>query len=52
MNSHNHMKRQAYAIFVGKSFKINMLITKGILKLEIINFKQVNTEVLQIAYAI
>ena len=35
-----------------KSLKINLLMTKMILKLEIIVILQVNTEVLRIAYVI
>ena len=52
MHSKNHMNMLKFAISVEESFKINMLNIKNIAKLEIIAIKQVNVEVLQIAYRI
>ena len=46
------MNMLKFAISVEESFKINMLNIKNIAKLEIIAIKQVNVEVLQIAYRI
>ena len=40
------------AIFVKKSLKINILKIKNVVKLEIIVFMQVNTEVLHIVHVI
>ena len=46
------MKKQQNVIFLEISFKINILLTKIILTLEIIAIIQVNKEVLHIAYVI
>ena len=46
------MNMLKFAISVEESSKINMLNIKNIAKLEIIAIKQVNVEVLQIAYRI
>ena len=46
------MKMQEYVTFVKKSLKINMLMVKNIVKLEIIVIMQVNIGVLHIVYAI
>ena len=46
------MNMLKFAISVEESFKINMLNIKNIAKLAIIAIKQVNVEVLQIAYRI
>ena len=44
------MKKQQNVIFLEISFKINILLTKIIVTLEIIAIIQVNKEVLHIAY--
>ena len=46
------MKMKTFAIFVKKSLKINILKIKNVVKLEIIVFMQVNTEVLHIVHVI
>ena len=46
------MKKQQNVIFLEISFKINILLTKIIVTLEIIAIIQVNKEVLHIAYVI